>query len=121
MHSVSEDHGFAERQTRLRAVPLNEFVNSMPVAALTIGTRIALHYSTDRLGAAHQPCDNEQPHTDYSRGDSFGLTCSSGPTLFWSAFHPGGAALRAFPDGSRRLPNLARQGSRYLFGRPHPS
>ncbi len=37
MHSISYDHGLAERQSRLGAVPLHEFVNCMPIAALSIG------------------------------------------------------------------------------------
>jgi hypothetical protein len=37
MHSVPDDHRLAERQSRLGAVPLDEFVNSMPIAALGIG------------------------------------------------------------------------------------
>jgi hypothetical protein len=37
MHSVPEDDRFAERQARLGTVPLNEFVNCMPLTALGIG------------------------------------------------------------------------------------
>src|ERR1035441_4242391 len=37
MHSVPDDHGLAERQPRLGAVPLHELVNCMPIAALSIG------------------------------------------------------------------------------------
>ena len=42
MHSVPEDHRFAERQARLGAVPLHEFVNCMAIAALGIGARKAV-------------------------------------------------------------------------------
>jgi hypothetical protein len=33
---VAQDHGFAERQSRLGAVPLHEFINSVPIAALGV-------------------------------------------------------------------------------------
>jgi hypothetical protein len=45
MHSVPEDHGFAERQPRLGTIPIHEFVNRVPVAALSIGTRKAVEDS----------------------------------------------------------------------------
>ena len=35
--SVAQYHGAVEGQARLGAVPLDEFVNSMPIAALGIG------------------------------------------------------------------------------------
>src|SRR5262249_48005661 len=38
MHSVPENYGFAERQPRLGTIPVHEFVNRVPVAALSIGT-----------------------------------------------------------------------------------
>src|ERR1700687_3128442 len=37
MHSISNDHGLAERQSRLGTVPLHEFVDGMPITALSIG------------------------------------------------------------------------------------
>jgi hypothetical protein len=37
MHSVPNDHGFAERQSRLGAVSLHEFVDCVPVAVLSVG------------------------------------------------------------------------------------
>jgi hypothetical protein len=43
MHSVPEDR-FAERQARLGAVPLHEFVNRMPVTALGIGAGKAVEH-----------------------------------------------------------------------------
>jgi hypothetical protein len=39
VHSVPNDHGLVERQSRLGAIPLHEFVNDMPIAALSIGAR----------------------------------------------------------------------------------
>ena len=36
MHSISNDHGLAERQSRLGAVPLHEFVDCMPITGLSI-------------------------------------------------------------------------------------
>src|ERR1035437_8412515 len=36
MHSVPDDHGFAERQPRLGTIPIHEFVNRVPVAALSV-------------------------------------------------------------------------------------
>jgi hypothetical protein len=45
VHSVPEDHGFAERQPRLGAIPVHEFVNRVPVPALSIGTGKAIEDS----------------------------------------------------------------------------
>jgi len=45
MHSVPEDHGFAERQPRLGTIPLHEFVDRVPVPALSIGTGKAVEDS----------------------------------------------------------------------------
>jgi hypothetical protein len=42
MHSVPHDYGLAERQPWLGAVPLHEFVNSMPIAPLGIWAREAV-------------------------------------------------------------------------------
>jgi hypothetical protein len=36
VHPVADDYSLAERQSRLRAVPLHEFVNGMAIAALSI-------------------------------------------------------------------------------------
>jgi hypothetical protein len=44
MHSVPEDHRFAERQARLGAVRLHEFVNCVAVTALGIGARKAVEH-----------------------------------------------------------------------------
>jgi len=61
MHPVPDNHGLAERQPRFRAVPIHEFVDRMPVTALSIGTREAveddrlcdleIRQSQDRLGS----------------------------------------------------------------------
>src|SRR5260370_31881329 len=36
VHSVTDDYSLAERQSRLRAVPVNEFINGMAIAALSV-------------------------------------------------------------------------------------
>ena len=36
MHPVADDYSLAERQSRLRAVPLHEFVDGMAIAALSV-------------------------------------------------------------------------------------
>jgi hypothetical protein len=36
MHPVTDDDSFAERQSRLRAVPLHKFINGMAISALSI-------------------------------------------------------------------------------------
>jgi hypothetical protein len=43
MHSVSDHYGIAERQSWFGAVPVNEFVDGMPITALGIGARKAVH------------------------------------------------------------------------------
>jgi hypothetical protein len=42
MHPVPDDHRLAERQPRFRAIPFHEFVDRMPVTALSVGTRKAV-------------------------------------------------------------------------------
>ena len=61
MHPVLDNHCLAERQPRLRAIPIHEFVDCMPVSALSIRTRKAVEdgglrdlevrQSQDRLGS----------------------------------------------------------------------
>jgi hypothetical protein len=36
VHPVTDDNRFAERQSRLRAVPLHKFVSGMAISALSI-------------------------------------------------------------------------------------
>lgn len=55
MHSVPEDHRFDERETRLGTIPLHEFVNRVPVAALSIGTGKAVQDSRSRDIEVRQP------------------------------------------------------------------
>ena len=53
MHSVPDAHGFAERQSRLGAIPLHEFVDCVPVATLSIGAGNAVEaadFATSRSG-----------------------------------------------------------------------
>ena len=57
MHSVPDDHRLAERQPRLGAIPLHEFVNRMPIAALGIGTGKAVEDSGFRDFEVWQPQD----------------------------------------------------------------
>ncbi len=66
MHSVSEDHRFAERQPWLGTVPIQEFVNRVPIPALSIGTGKAVEDST--LGNL----EVWQPQHRF-RGPSFGI------------------------------------------------
>jgi hypothetical protein len=36
VHPVADDHSLAKRQSRLRAVPVHEFVNGVPISALSV-------------------------------------------------------------------------------------
>jgi hypothetical protein len=55
MHSVPEDDGFAERQPRFGTIPFHEFVNRVPIAALSIGTGKAVEDSGFRDFEVWQP------------------------------------------------------------------
>jgi hypothetical protein len=46
MHSVPKDHGFAERQPGLGTIPIHEFVDRVPVAALSIGAGKAVDFAS---------------------------------------------------------------------------
>src|SRR5712692_3815242 len=39
VHPVTDDNRLAERQSRLRAVPVHEFINGMAIAALSVRAR----------------------------------------------------------------------------------
>src|SRR5262249_54373411 len=47
--AISEDDGLAEREPRLRAVPLNEFLDRMPVSSLCVNRTEAVQNSRLRL------------------------------------------------------------------------
>jgi hypothetical protein len=65
MHPVPDDHSLAERQPRFRAIPFHEFVDRMPITALSVGTRQAVddgglcdlevRQAQDRLGSKKFP------------------------------------------------------------------
>ena len=55
MHSVPKDHGFAERQPGLGTIPIHEFVDRVPVAALSIGAGKAVEDSGFRDFEVWQP------------------------------------------------------------------
>jgi hypothetical protein len=38
MHPIPDDYGFAERQSRLRAIPIHELVDRMAVTSLIVWT-----------------------------------------------------------------------------------
>jgi hypothetical protein len=67
MHSVPKDHSFAERQPGLRTIPIYEFVDRVPVPALSIGTGKAVEDSGLR------DFEVRQPQHGFG-GPSFGVT-----------------------------------------------
>jgi hypothetical protein len=55
MHSVPKDHGFAERQPGVGTIPIPEFVDRVPVGALSIGAGKAVEDSGFRDFEVWQP------------------------------------------------------------------
>jgi hypothetical protein len=55
VHPVTDDNRFAERQSRLRAVPVYEFIDGVAIAPLRIWTRQAIDNCGLRNFKVRQP------------------------------------------------------------------